>query len=107
VLTGTPPFEKIGENERPCRPRDSEKLGFTDKLWGSLGRCWDKKPYARPTIDAVSACLKQAAETWVVDVPASMIASEAGAEQVVGMKGDRAEGFADRIDEVRLRGTRS
>ena len=78
MLTGTPPFEKNWE--RPRRPRDSEKLGFADKLWGSLRRCWDKEPHARPTIDAVSACLEQAAETWVADIPASMIASKAGAE---------------------------
>ena len=113
VLTGTPPFARRGktelackvvlENERPPRPRDSEKLGFTDKVWGSLQRCWDKQSSARPTVDAVSACLKQAAETWVVDVPAFMLASKAGVDQVMGMKEDQAKDFADRLDEVRLR----
>jgi len=113
VLTGTPPFARRGktelackvvlENERPPKPRDSEKLGFTDKVWGSLERCWEKHPSARPKIDAVSACLKQAAETWVVDVPAFMLASKAGVEQVMNMKEDQAKDFADRLDEVRLR----
>jgi len=113
VLTGTPPFARRGktelackvvlENERPPRPRDSEKLGFTDKVWGSLERCWEKQPSARPKIDAVSACLKQAAETWVVDVPAFMLASKAGVEQVMNMKEDQAKDFADRLDEVCLR----
>ena len=113
MLTGTPPFARRGktelackvvlENERPPKPRDSEKLGFTDKVWGSLERCWEKQPSARPKIDAVSACLKQAAETWVVDVPAFMLASKAGVEQVMNMKEDQAKDFADRLDEVRLR----
>ena len=113
MLTGTPPFARRGktelackvvlENERPPKPRDSEKLGFTDKVWGSLERCWEKQPSVRPKIDAVSACLKQAAETWVVDVPAFMLASKAGVEQVMNMKEDQAKDFADRLDEVRLR----
>ena len=113
MLTGTPPFARRGktelackvvlENERPPRPRDSKKLGFTDKVWGSLERCWEKWPSARPKIDAVSACLKQAAETWVVDVPAFMLASKAGVEQVMIMKEDQAKDFTDRLDEVRLR----
>jgi len=113
VLTGTSPFARRGktelacqvvlENERPPIPRDSEKLGFTDSVWGSLQRCWEKQPSARPKIDAVSACLKQAAETWEVDVPAFMLASKAGVEQVMNMKEDQAKDFADRLDEVRLR----
>ena len=113
MLTGTAPFARRGktelvcqvvfENERPPRPRDSEKLGFTDKVWGSLQRCWEKEPSARPKIDAVSACLKHAAETWVVDIPAFMLASKAGVEQVMNMKEDQAKDFADKLDEVRLR----
>jgi len=78
-------------------------LGFTDKVWGSLERCWEKQPSARPKIDAVSACLKQAAETWVVDVLAFMLASKAGVEQVMNMKEGQAKDFADRLDEVRPR----
>ena len=113
MLTGTPPFARRGktelackvvlENERPPKPKNSEKLGFTDKVWGNLEWCWEKQPSARPKIDVVSACLKQAAETWVVDVPAFMLASKAGVEQVMNMKEDQAKDFADRLDEVRLR----
>ena len=111
VLTGTPPFARRGktelacmvvlEDKRPPKPRDSEKLGFTDELWGNLQRCWEKKPSARPSIDAVSAYLRHAAETWVVDVPAFMLASKDGVEQVMNMKEDQAKDFADRLDEVR------
>ena len=111
VLTGTPPFAGRGkrelackvviDGERPQRPRDSKKLGFTDKVWEVLERCWEKEPSARPTIDNVSACLKRAAETWVVDVPAFMLASEAGVEQVMNMREDQAKDFANKLDEVR------
>jgi hypothetical protein len=113
VLTGTSPFARRGktelackvvlENERPPRPRDSEKLGFTNRVWGNLQKCWEKEPSVRPRIDAVSACLKHAAETWEVDVPAFMLASKAGVDQVMNMKEDQAKDFADRLDEVRLR----
>ena len=113
MLTGTSPFARRGktelackvvlEDERPPRPRDSEKLGFTDRVWENLGRCWDKKPPARPSVDVVSACLKHAAETGVVDVPAFMLASKAGVDQVMNMKADQAKDFADKLDEVRSR----
>ena len=117
MLTGTPPFARRGktelackvvlEDERPSRPRDSEKLGFTDGVWGTLRVCWEKKPSARPSIDAVSICLKEAVKTWVVDVPAFMLASRAGVEQVMNLKEDQAKDFADRLDEVRRREVQS
>ena len=111
MLTGTAPFARRGktelackvvlENERPPRPRESEKLGFSDKVWGVLQRCWEKKPSARPTTEEVSNCLKRAAETWVVDVPAFMLASKAGVDQVMNMKEEQAKDFVNQLDEVR------
>jgi hypothetical protein len=89
------------EGERPQRPRDSEKLGFSDQVWEVLQKCWEKTPTARPPIDVVSACLKRAAETWVVDVPAFMLASRAGIDRVVNMRADQANDFANMLDEVR------
>ena len=89
------------ENERPQRPRDSGKLGLTNKVWEILRTCWDKDPKARPTVDIVSAYLKQAAETWVVDVPAFMLASKSGVEQVLNMKEGQAKDFANQLAEVR------
>ena len=65
--------------------------------------CWEKNPSARPSIDSVSICLKEAVKTWVVDVPAFMLASRAGVEQVMNLKEDQAKDFADRLDEVRYR----
>ena len=113
MLTGTTPFARRGktelackvvlEGERPRRPRDSEKLGFTDKVWEVLQKCWEKVPSARPRVDLISTCLKGAAETWVVDVPAFMLASKAGVEQVMNMKEDQAKDFANQLDKVRCR----
>ena len=93
------------EDERPPRPRDSEKLGFSDDVWETLQRCWEKEPSARPSVDIVSACLKRAAETWVVDATAFMLASRAGVDQVMNMKGDQAKEFADKLDQVRFVGS--
>lgn len=114
VLTGTPPFARRGkrelvckvvlESERPPRPRNSEKLGFTDHVWEVLQKCWDKDPSARPPIDDVSACLKQGTEIWVADVPAFMLASEAGVEQVMNMREDQAKDFVNKLDQVSLYG---
>jgi hypothetical protein len=113
VLTGTSPFARraktelackvVLEDERPRRPRDSEKLGFTDEVWEVLENCWDKDPSARPSVDLVAVCLKQAAETWVVDVPAFMLASRAGVDQVLNLKEDHAKDFANQLDTVRCR----
>ena len=65
--------------------------------------CWGKKTSVRPSIDAVSTCLNRAATTWVVDVPAFMLASKAGVSQVMNLKGDQAKDFANRLDEARSR----
>lgn len=111
MLTGAPPFARRGktelackvvlEGERPPRPRDSEKLGFTDEVWESLRRCWDKKPSHRPSIDAVSTCLERAVETWIVDVPAFMLASANRVREVTNLKEDQSREFADKLAEVR------
>ena len=93
------------EDERPPRPRDSEKLGFSNDVWEMLQRCWEKEPSSRPSVDIVSACLKQAAETWKVDATAFMLASKAGVDQVMNMKEDQAKEFADKLDQVRLVGS--
>ena len=91
------------EDERPPRPRDAENLGFTDDVWRTLQMCWEKKPSARPSIDAVSICLKEAVKTWVVDISTFMLTSRAGVEQVMGMREHQAREFADRLIEVRSR----
>lgn len=111
MLTGRSPFARRGktelackivlENERPQRPRDSEKLGFTHKVWEIVQTCWEKNPSARPSVDVVSAYLNQAAETWVAHVPVFMLASKAGVEHVMNLRGGQAKDFASQLDEVR------
>jgi len=93
-------FKVVFEGERPSRPGDPEKLGFTDRVWEILQGCWEENPLARPTIDVVSDCLKQAVETWVVDVRVFKLASKARAEQVMDIKKDQMMDFANRLDEV-------
>ena len=110
MLTGAPPFARRGktelacrvvlEDERPPRPRDSEKLGFTEDVWETLWTCWEKEPSARPSVDVVSICLEGAVKTWVVDVPAFIVASEAGVGQVMDLGEGETKYFMDRFDEV-------
>jgi len=96
-------YRIVLEGERPPRPMFSERLGFTDEVWGSLCRCWEKEPSARLSVDTVSACLEQAAETWIVDALAFMLANEDGVEQVMNLMEDEAKTVADRLDQVRSR----
>ena len=113
MLSGTSPFAGRGkielackvvlEGERPPRPRDSEELGFSDKVWKTLRGCWEEDPSARPTIDAVSARLKQAAKAWVVDVHAFTLASKAGVGQAMDINEDWVMDFANELDEVHPR----
>ena len=86
------------EDVRPSRPWDRQTSGLTDKVWQILLKCWEKKPSARPPVDAVSACLEQAAETWHGRCPPIRFAE---VEQVMNLKEDEAKDFADRLDEER------
>lgn len=92
--------EIVFNDKRPQRPINSERLGFTNEVWDVLQKCWEKKPSARPSIKDISACLKHAVRTWVVDVPAFMLASKVGVENVMNMREDQARDFANKLDEV-------
>ncbi|KAF9646421.1 kinase-like protein [Thelephora ganbajun] len=110
VLTGRSPFYKRGkselayqvvqENMRPLRPQDSERLGITDSVWDTMVTCWDKKVSARLQIESVIACLTKAARVWVAEVPVFLLASEAGIAQVMGLKGEEAQNFVDKLYKV-------
>jgi hypothetical protein len=62
--------------------------------------CWDKKVSARLQIESVMACLTKASRVWVADVPAFLLASEAGVAQVMGLRGDEAQNFVDELCKV-------
>ena len=93
--------EIVFNDKRPQRPMDSERLGFTNEVWELLRRCWENKSYARPSIEEVSTCLERATETWVVNVPAFLLASKAGVRQAMDMKEDQAQDFVNNLEEVR------
>ena len=112
MLTGRSPFYKrakaelayqvVLENMRPLRPQDSERLGITDSIWDMMVTCWDKKISARLQIESVIQCLTKAARVWAADVPAFLLASEAGIAQVTGLKGEDAQTFVDKLYKVPL-----
>jgi len=64
--------------------------------------CWDKRVSARLQIESVITCLTKASRVWVADVPAFLLASEAGIAQVMGLKGDEAQKFVDELCKVVL-----
>ena len=112
MLTGRSPFQKrarselayqvVQENRRPLRPQDSERLGITDAVWDMIGNCWDKKVSARLQIESVIHCLTKATREPAADVPAFLLASEAGIAQVMGLKGEEAQNFVDQLYKVAL-----
>ena len=113
VLTGVPPFasrqkqelacEVALEGKRPTRPNNSESLGITDEIWGLLDLCWVKDASSRPTVCNVMRCLEGVAKNWTADPIAFLLASEAGVQEVMEMKRERAQKIADDLDEVRRR----
>ena len=110
MLTGRSPFHKrakaelayqvVLENKRPLRPQDPERLGITDSVWDTMVTCWDKKVSARLHIEKVILCLTKAARDWAADVPAFLLASEAGVAQVMDLKGEQAQSFVDNLYKV-------
>lgn len=62
--------------------------------------CWDKKVSARLQIESVIQCLTKAARVWVADVPAFLLASEAGIARVMALKGEEAQIFLDKLCKV-------
>ena len=64
--------------------------------------CWDKKVSARLQIESVITCLTKAARVWTADVPAFLLASEAGIAQVMSLKGNEAQKFVDELYKVVL-----
>ena len=95
------------DDKRPLRPQDSERLGITDSVWDMMITCWDKKDSARHQIENVIACLTRAAREWAADIPAFLLASEAGIAQVMDLKGEDAEEFVDKLYKVAPLGLRT
>ena len=73
VLSGQAPFallkdfivvRKVMEGERPGRPDGQEGAWFTDDLWETVELCWETRPEARPSIQAVLEDLERASRAW-------------------------------------------
>ena len=73
VLTGRRPFYHLGQyavviailhGERPRKPLNAGSLGFSERLWRLVVRCWDKSPSARPTAQDLLRCLQDAPPIW-------------------------------------------
>lgn len=62
--------------------------------------CWEEKVSARLQIESVIKCLTQSAKARAADVPAFLLASEAGVDQVMGLKGGEAQDFMDKLYKV-------
>lgn len=73
VLCGTVPFKGLSpakvaievlDGTRPAKPEDVASLGFTHGLWEIVEQCWLADRKARPTLEAVLSCLREAAPKW-------------------------------------------
>ena len=74
VLCGAIPFydialwframEVIMGGGQPVKPENATSLGFTGGLWEIVERCWSADTNARPTLQAVLSCLREAASSW-------------------------------------------
>lgn len=73
VLSGQKPFYgygdyavvvRIHQGKRPVRPRRAGGRWFTDSVWNTLERCWERSPCDRPRVEDVLHCLEML-RSWV------------------------------------------
>lgn len=55
---------EVLDGTRPAKPEDAGCLGFTPELWEMVKQCWLADRNARPTLEAVLSCLREAAPKW-------------------------------------------
>ena len=54
----------VQKGERPRKPVNARSLGFSNRLWGLVSRCWDKSPSTRPTARDLHHCLQDISPAW-------------------------------------------
>ena len=54
----------IQEGKRPSKPVNARSLGFSDKLWELVSRCWDELPSTRPAARDLLRCLQDISPAW-------------------------------------------
>ena len=51
---------EIAKGSRPKKPENAASLRFTDGLWRILEQCWSADKNARPTLETILSCLREA-----------------------------------------------
>ena len=90
-------ISKIMDGERPARPEAQE---LTDSMWDMVVQCWDQDPARRPTMTEVIGHLHE--------LLVSSLSIEADLRDFFRAcgtlrendRGEKAQDFADRFDEV-------
>ena len=54
----------IMDGVRPKKPEDIKRLGCTYELWTTVEQCWLEDRDARPNVDDILFCLKNAMTFW-------------------------------------------
>ena len=54
----------IVERVRPGKPEGATRLGFTQELWRTVELCWLEDRSARPGVEVILSCLKDATVFW-------------------------------------------
>ena len=86
--------------ERPTRPQEAQELGLTDSMWDMTVRCWHQDPAKRPTMTEVVELLR---ELLVLSLSIEAdLSNFFRARGTLGKddQGQKAQEFADRLDEV-------
>ena len=54
----------IVEGDRPKKPEEARRLGFSNELWEIVELCWLEDRNARPGVGDILSCLNDAAAFW-------------------------------------------
>ena len=54
----------IVEGDRPKKPKNASRLGFTEELWKTIEQCWLEDRNARPSVETIRSRLNDAAPFW-------------------------------------------
>ena len=54
----------ITEGDRPEKPEEAKRLGFSNELWRMVERCWLEDRNTRPGVEEIWSCLNDAAAFW-------------------------------------------
>lgn len=54
----------IVEGDRPEKPENAARLGFTNELWEIIEQCWSEDRNARPGVEVIHSRLHDAAPFW-------------------------------------------